>query len=160
MHAPVATFEHKGKQYVLAYSAGAALLGSARGDSVWLLGVDGTMGPVPAGTPMPRNAVTISEGRRPGTAVQTAEQLRAAADLDNGKRLFAQACAVCHGEDGKSGHGAAPSLANLKDLDAVLTTITNGRNTMPSFRSAFTQEQIRDVSAYVVAGLAAAPRGQ
>ena len=37
MHAPVATFEHKGKQYVLAYSAGAALLGSARGDSVWLL---------------------------------------------------------------------------------------------------------------------------
>ena len=158
LHAPVATFEHKGTQYVLAYSAGAALLGSARGDSVWLLGVDGTMGPVPAGTPMPRNAVTISEGRRPGTAVQTAEQLRAAADLDNGKRLFAQACAVCHGEDGKSGHGAAPSLASLKDLDAVLTTITNGRNTMPSFRSAFTAEQIRDVGAYVVQVLAASPR--
>ena len=157
MHAPVATFEHKGKQYVLAYSAGAALLGSARGDSVWLFAVDGTMGPVPAGAPVPRNAVTISEGRRPGTPVQTAEQLRAAADLDNGKRLFAQACAVCHGEDGKSGHGAAPSLANLKDLDAVMTTMTNGRNTMPSFRSVFTPEQIRDVSAYVVAGLAAAP---
>ena len=158
MHAPVATFEHKGKQYVLAYSAGAALLGSARGDSVWLLGVDGTMGPAPAGTPMPRNAVTISEGRRPGTAVQTAEQLRAAADLDNGKRLFAQACAVCHGEDGKSGHGAAPSLADLRDLEAVMTTVTNGRNSMPSFRTGFTQEQIRDVGVYVVQVLAASPR--
>src|SRR4029079_7234871 len=56
MHAPVTTFEHKGKQYVLAYSAGAALLGSARGDSVWLFGLDGTMGPVQAGTPVSRTA--------------------------------------------------------------------------------------------------------
>jgi hypothetical protein len=28
---------------VLAYSAGSALLGSARGDSVWLFGLDGTL---------------------------------------------------------------------------------------------------------------------
>ena len=28
MHAPVSTFEHKGKQYVLAFSAGSALIGS------------------------------------------------------------------------------------------------------------------------------------
>jgi alcohol dehydrogenase (cytochrome c) len=153
MHAPAATFEHKGKQYVLAYSAGAALLGSARGDSVWLFGLDGTMGPVTAGAPVPRNAVTISEGRRPGTPVQTPEQLRAAADLDNGRRLYAQACAVCHGEDGTSGHGAAPSLATLSDLEAVMTVVTNGRNSMPSFRTGFTQEQIRDVGAYVAGGL-------
>src|SRR5206468_8532859 len=38
MHAPVSTFEHKGKQYVIAFSAGGALIGSARGDSVWLFG--------------------------------------------------------------------------------------------------------------------------
>ena len=41
MHAPVSTFEHNGKQYVLAFSAGSALIGSARGDSVWLFGLDG-----------------------------------------------------------------------------------------------------------------------
>ncbi len=158
MHAPVATFEHRvngvAKQYVLAYSAGAALLGSPRGDSVWLFAVDGTIGPASAGTPVPRNAVTISEGRRPGTPVQTPEQLRATADLENGRRLFAQTCAVCHGEDGKSGHGAAPSLAVLKDLEAVMTTVTNGRNTMPSFRTTFTADQVRDVSAYIVTVLA------
>ena len=41
---------HRGKQYVLAYSAGNALIGSARGDSVWLFGLDGTLaaGPRPA----------------------------------------------------------------------------------------------------------------
>jgi quinohemoprotein ethanol dehydrogenase len=36
MHAPTSTFMHRGKQYVLAYSGGNALIGSARGDSVWL----------------------------------------------------------------------------------------------------------------------------
>src|SRR5262245_59637927 len=49
MHAGVSTFEHKGKQYVLAFSAGSALIGSARGDSLWLFGLEGTLGPVQPG---------------------------------------------------------------------------------------------------------------
>src|SRR6185436_16982355 len=56
MHAPVSTFEHNGRQYVLAYSAGSALLGSARGDSVWLFGLDGTLPPVQPGTAVSRTA--------------------------------------------------------------------------------------------------------
>jgi len=120
---------------------------------VWLFGLDGTIGPVQAGSPVPRNAVTISEGRAPAPAASLA-----AANVENGRKLFAQACAVCHGEDGKSGHGAAPSLAAVKDLQFASQTITAGRNTMPAFRESFTAEQIRDVSAYVVGVLAAAPR--
>src|SRR6187549_2806898 len=54
MHAPASTFVHRGKQYVLAYSAGNALIGSARGDSVWLFGLDGTLPPVDAGRPVSR----------------------------------------------------------------------------------------------------------
>jgi alcohol dehydrogenase (cytochrome c) len=54
MHAPVSTFVHRGKQYVLAYSAGNALIGSARGDSVWLFGLDGTLPPVAPGQPVSR----------------------------------------------------------------------------------------------------------
>jgi quinohemoprotein ethanol dehydrogenase len=157
MHAPAVTFEHKGKQYVLAYSAGAALLGTARGDSVWLFATDGTMPPVQAGAPVSRNAVTISEGRRPGQPLQSAAQLLAAANVENGKRVFLQNCSVCHGEDGKSGHGAAPSLAVVQALERVMTTVSNGRNAMPSFRT-FTAEQVRDVGAFVVGTLAASPR--
>ncbi|HZI81456.1 MAG TPA: PQQ-binding-like beta-propeller repeat protein [Vicinamibacterales bacterium] len=156
MHAPVATFERTvdgiRKQYVLAYSGGSALLGSARGDSLWLFAVDGTMGPAQAGSPVPRNAVTISEGRAPAAPAASL----AAANVENGRKLFVQACAVCHGEDGKSGHGAAPSLATVKDLDFAMRTVTTGRNTMPAFRDAFTAEQIRDVSAYVAQVLAGA----
>jgi alcohol dehydrogenase (cytochrome c) len=49
MNAPVTVFAHGGKQYVVAYSAGNLFAGSAKGDSVWLFALDGTLDPVPAG---------------------------------------------------------------------------------------------------------------
>jgi alcohol dehydrogenase (cytochrome c) len=54
MNAPASTFVHRGKQYVLAYSAGNALIGSARGDSVWLFALDGTLPPAQPGQPVSR----------------------------------------------------------------------------------------------------------
>ena len=45
MNAPVSVFEHAGKQYVVAYSAGNLFAGSPKGDSVWLFGLDGTLPP-------------------------------------------------------------------------------------------------------------------
>jgi len=133
MHAPVSTFEHKGRQYVLAYSAGAALLGTARGDSVWLFGLDGTLPPVQPGTPVSRQAAAAT------TAVNIAA----------GQRTYTQSCVFCHGTDGKGDHGGAP-LTDVKDLAFAVQTVTAGRNNMPPFGTAFTPEQIRDVSAFVV----------
>ena len=148
MHAPVSTFEHKGAQYVLAYSGGSALIGSARGDSVWLFGLDGKMGPVQPGAPLSRTAADT-----PAPAVGPAVSNRPA-NLVEGKRIFTQACAICHGDDGKGGHTGGAPLDRMRDLDAAVQTVTNGRNDMPSFRSAFTADQIQDVSAYVVEMLA------
>ena len=161
MHAPVSTFEHKGKQYVLAYSAGSALLGSARGDSVWLFGLEGKMGPVPPGTPVSRAAAATpappaadrSVPLQPDPVAAVTATTRAP-DLAEGKRLFTLNCAVCHGDDGKGGHTGGAPLDKVRDLDAAIATMTNGRNNMPSFRTAFTAEQIRDVSVYVVEALA------
>lgn len=154
MHAPVTTFEHRGKQYVLAYSAGSALIGSARGDSVWLFGLDGTLPPAPPGSPIPRNALAISEARPAGGPAPAAERTRASANIAAGRVLFQQACAVCHGDDGKGGHGAAPSLEPVTDFELAARIVTEGRNgTMPAFRSIYTAEQIRDISAFVVEGL-------
>jgi alcohol dehydrogenase (cytochrome c) len=155
MHAPVSTFEHKGKQYVLAFSAGSALIGSARGDSVWLFGLEGTMGPVQPGTPVSRLAAAPPPPAPPMAAATTAPR---APDLAEGKRIFTTNCAVCHGDDGKGGHTGGAPLDKVRDLDAAIATVTNGRNTMPPFRGAFTPEQIRDVSVYVVEGLARTPR--
>jgi quinohemoprotein ethanol dehydrogenase len=44
-NAPATVFEHKGKQYVLIVSAGSSLGGTTHGDSVWLFGLDGKLGP-------------------------------------------------------------------------------------------------------------------
>jgi quinohemoprotein ethanol dehydrogenase len=152
MHAPVSTFERNGKQYLLAFSAGSALLGSARGDSVWLFALDGTLGPVQAGTPVSRNAAaTAPPVNDPGARLQP--DLRAA-NIAEGQRLFKQTCVICHGDDGKGGHTGGAPLDRVADFAAAIQTVTDGRNNMPAFRSSFTPEQIRDVSAYVVQTLA------
>ena len=162
MHAPVSTFERNGKQYLIAFSAGSALIGSARGDSVWLFALDGTLGPVQAGTPVSRTAAATPAATPPTNDrsvrlqpdLPAAAAIIAAANLVEGKRIFTQYCAVCHGDDGKGGHTGGAPLDKVADFNAAIQTVTAGRNNMPSFRSAFTSEQIRDVSAYVVQTLA------
>jgi len=151
MHAPVSTFERNGKQYLLAFSAGAALIGSARGDSVWLFALDGTLGPAQAGTPVSRNAAATPAAT---PTIAAATPRLADANLVEGKRIFTTNCAVCHGDDGKGGHTGGAPLDKVADFNAAIQTVTAGRNNMPSFRSSFTPEQIRDVSAYVVQTLA------
>jgi quinohemoprotein ethanol dehydrogenase len=44
-NATATVFEHKGKQYVMLVSAGSSLGGTTHGDSVWLFGLDGELGP-------------------------------------------------------------------------------------------------------------------
>jgi mono/diheme cytochrome c family protein len=142
MHAPASTFEYKGRQYVIAFSAGNALIGSARGDSVWLFGLDGTLPPAAAGTPASRLAVAPTPAR---TTV---------ANIAAGQQLYEQACVICHGTDGKGGHGGGAPLVGVKDLSAAIRTVSAGRDNMPPFGSSFTPDQIRDVSAYVIETLA------
>ena len=157
MHAPASTFEHKGKQYLLAFSAGAALLGSARGDSVWLFGLDGTLPPAEPGRPVSRQTVAPAPpaaAGAPAAAVTRAIPGQGVANIARGQQLYAQACVVCHGDDGKGGHGAGPPLVTLTDFSAVTQTVTVGRNDMPPFGTTFTPDQIRDVSTYVLERLA------
>jgi len=166
MHAPVSTFEHKGKQYVLAYSAGSALIGSARGDSVWLFGLEGKMGPVQPGTPVSRTAAAtppatvgpVLSDRPAAVGPVLSDRPIRPPDRAEGKRIFTTNCAVCHGDDGKGGHTGGAPLDKMRDLEAAIATVTNGRNNMPPFGRAFTPEQIRDVSVYVVDDLARASR--
>ena len=80
MHAPMSTFAHAGKQYVLAYSSGNALIGSPRGDSVWLFGLEGTLPPAEAGVPVkgwPRRSLPLRpllppRRRKPQRTIRTA----------------------------------------------------------------------------------------
>jgi alcohol dehydrogenase (cytochrome c) len=128
------------------------LVGSARGDSVWLFALDGTLSPVEPGTPAPRT-VPVPEGATPANSAAAAAAdpaaFVAAADLANGQRVYERTCVLCHGEDGKGGHGTGAPLDAVTDLGAMVEAIQAGRNTMPSFSAALTADEIRDVSAYV-----------
>ena len=49
VNATASVFEHDGKPYVAVYSAGNLFARSAKGDSLWLFGLDGTLDPVQPG---------------------------------------------------------------------------------------------------------------
>jgi len=140
MNAPATVFEHGGRQYVVAYSAGNLFAGSVRGDSVWLFGLDGTLGPAE-----PDDAVLLSSTAAAGPA-----------NLADGKSVYDAACGFCHGGTGEGGHGGGPALTAVTGVGAVTQVVGEGRNDMPAFGGALTPEQIRDVSAYVAQQLAGA----
>src|SRR5262245_56630636 len=111
---------------------------TARGDSLWLFGLDGTL-----------DAAVAS-----GTAMQFTQGAAGPANLDNGKATYERACASCHGPQGEGGHDGAPGLRAVRSAALVMQTVSEGRREMPSFSSLLTAEQIRDVAGYVSQRLA------
>ena len=137
MNSTVSTFEHEGKQYVVAYAAGNLFAGSAKGDNVWLFALDGKLEPVAPGGRSP----ALGPGAGPGAPQ---------ANLANGKTVYESTCVFCHGEEAAGGHGGGPTLENMADAAAIAAVVNQGRNAMPSLRGALSDAQIRDVSAYVM----------
>jgi mono/diheme cytochrome c family protein len=133
----VSTFEHGGKQYVVAYAAGNLFAGSAKGDNVWLFALDGKLEPLAPGGRSP----ALGPGAGPGAPQ---------ANLANGKTVYESTCVFCHGEEAAGGHGGGPTLENMADAAAIAAIVNQGRNAMPSLRGALSDAQISDVSAYVM----------
>jgi quinohemoprotein ethanol dehydrogenase len=140
VNAPSSIFEHKGRQYVVAYSAGNLFARSAKGDSVWLFALHGTIGPVePA----------LATGPDATNAAEVLARLDpAGADLSAGARIYGQVCAFCHADSGIGGHDGVP-LVNATDAMSNARIVYAGRNKMPAFGAAYTAEEIRDLGAYV-----------
>jgi alcohol dehydrogenase (cytochrome c) len=175
MNAPVTTFEHAGKQYVVGLSAGNVLIGSAKGDSVWLFGLDGTLPPaaerdtelrttaVPAASapavaaapaaPAPPVAPAGPAAAAMPPAAAASEGAAADALVAEGEEVFTTACVACHGEDGLGGHGGGAPLDQVKDPNLVVMMVTDGRGSMPPLAGLLTPQQVRAVAAYVTQGL-------
>jgi alcohol dehydrogenase (cytochrome c) len=152
MNAPASTFEHGGKQYVVAYSAGNLLIGSAKGDSVWLFGLDGTL--PPAAERDTQNRTTAVPPSAPAAAPSEAPAaLSADALVAQGAEVYQIACVACHGEDGTGGHGGGAPLDQVKDPAAIIAMVTDGRGSMPALAGLLSPQQIRAVAAYVTNGL-------
>lgn len=133
VNAPATTFEHKGKQKVVVYSAGNLFAGSSAGDSVWLFSLDGKMNQV-----------------RPGDSGVLPKVDVARANVENGEKVFAQNCAQCHGEEGGGGHGVGPDITGFDSVDVIAFTATKGKGQMPPFEGVLSRTEIRDVSVFVI----------
>jgi len=72
--------------------------------------------------------------------------------LDAGRTIYSARCARCHGGDGAGGTGPKLSegavVAKFPEFDDQVTIIRNGKNGMPSFAGALSDEQIEAVTRY------------
>jgi alcohol dehydrogenase (cytochrome c) len=132
VNATATTFQYKGKQKVVVYSAGNLFAGTVPGDSVWLFSLDGTIGPVQAGQSGTIKRINADN-----------------ANVEAGGKVFVQFCSQCHGETGQGGHGVGPDITAIDSADQVASTATNGKGKMPPFGAVLTAEQMRDVAVYV-----------
>ncbi|HET8743943.1 MAG TPA: c-type cytochrome [Gaiella sp.] len=76
----------------------------------------------------------------------------ATGDAANGEKVFASAgCGGCHtfSKAGSSG-SVGPNLDDLApSFDAVVSQVTNGGGAMPAFKDQLSEQEIRDVAAFV-----------
>ena len=85
------------------------------------------------------------------------ESIRAVANVDgritdtnNGRTVYESTCAFCHGPQGEGGLGGGISLFSATNIEVVMERVRNGLEIMPGFGGSLTEEEIQDVSAYVV----------
>jgi mono/diheme cytochrome c family protein len=142
MNSTASVFESGGKQFVVAFSAGNVLAGTAKGDSVWLFGLEGTLPP----------AKERDTEARPAPIAQAAASASSTGPI-SGAQIFQQACLPCHGADGKGGHGGGAPLNKATDIAVVMKTVREGKNNMPPFSAALSAAQIQAVSNYVTGEL-------
>jgi len=98
-------------------------------------------------TPRPAASASVAAGEpAPPAATATA----AAAEAFDVNRLFATTCGWCHSSGGRAA-GRGPKLMETKLTDAeIVTRIRNGKTgAMPSFGSAFNEDQLQAIVHYI-----------
>lgn len=76
---------------------------------------------------------------------------RVGSQQPDGAKIFKQYCVTCHGLYGDMGaSGAANLKSSALSLDERVKVITNGRNTMASFKSLLNEEKIKAVAEYTM----------
>ena len=103
---------------------------------------------VSAGTTAAGGAGTTAAGEGAATTAGAAGTTAAASTAD-GKALYEDNSATCHGKTGGGGFG--PSLEGIQDRfseDEEASIITNGQGSMPGFGSDLSSDEIAAIVAY------------
>ena len=72
----------------------------------------------------------------------------------NGKEIFEEKCTLCHGSNGKLGMSGAKDLSvTALNHQNIVAIITEGKNTMASYKAVLSPEQIEAVANYIESDL-------
>ncbi len=172
-------FEDEGEEKVAIYAGGNSLAATAHGENFWVFSLKGTMeelkgleaeeeGTSHAGeeTAEEENGAEGEENEEEAGAkgeeeskgggeeaeAKGGEAAGGAVDAAAGKEVFAEQCSVCHGADGLGGNGG-PDLTTMplaKEQAGAEKQVTNGGGGMPAFKGTLSEEEIKNVAAYVV----------
>ncbi len=165
----VTPFEVDGEEKIAIYAGGNSLAATPHGENFWVFSLKGTMGPEKGteeegegtahageeeGKAENEGETPTEEQREEGEAGkeggETAEA--GAPNAEAGKEVFAENCSVCHGATGHGGNGG-PDLTTMpkaKEQAGAEEQVTNGGGGMPPFKGTLSEEEIKNVAAYVV----------
>ncbi len=165
----VTPFEDEGEEKIAIYAGGNSLAATSHGENFWVFSLNGEMGPEEGIEKEAEGTVhkgeeeageegeTPSEENSPEGEEETLEGGETAAaggapNAEAGKEVFAENCSICHGATGHGGNGG-PDLTTMpkaKEQAGAEEQVTNGGGGMPAFSGTLSEEEIKNVAAYVV----------
>jgi quinohemoprotein ethanol dehydrogenase len=153
----VTVFEDEGEEKIAIYAGGNSLAATPHGENFWVFSLKGEMEELPgleeAGEGTSHAGEESGEEKEGGEESAEGEaEGGATADAAAGKEVFSEQCSVCHGADGLGGNGG-PDLTTMplaKTQSGAEKQVTNGGGGMPAFGGQLSEEEIKNVAAYVV----------
>ncbi|HXF31645.1 MAG TPA: PQQ-binding-like beta-propeller repeat protein [Solirubrobacterales bacterium] len=162
----VTAFEDEGQEKIAIYAGGNSLAATPHGENFWVFSLTGTMtepkgleeageGTGHAGEEEEgESGEEAGTGEEEGKEAEGGEEAAAggAPNAEAGKEVFAEECSVCHGATGHGGNGG-PDLTTMplaKTQAGAEKQVTNGGGGMPAFKGTLSEEEIKNVAAYVV----------
>ncbi|HVV89086.1 MAG TPA: PQQ-binding-like beta-propeller repeat protein [Solirubrobacterales bacterium] len=162
----VTPFEDEGEEKIAIYAGGNSLAATPHGENFWVFSLNGTMGPE-KGTEKESEGTLhageeekgeegetpTEEGREEKEEEEGGETAGAGGpNAEAGKEVFAENCSTCHGATGHGGNGG-PDLRTMplaKTQAGAEKQVTNGGGGMPPFKGTLSEEEIKNVAAFVV----------
>jgi alcohol dehydrogenase (cytochrome c) len=165
-------FEDEGEEKVAIYAGGNSLAATTHGENFWVFSLNGTMeelkGLEGKGEGTEHAGEESAEEKEGGGETGEAEENKGnesekvegeegaeaggAPNAQAGKEVFAENCSTCHGATGHGGNGG-PDLRTMplaKEQAGAEKQVTDGGGGMPPFKGVLSEEEIKNVAAYVV----------
>jgi alcohol dehydrogenase (cytochrome c) len=165
-------FEDEGEEKIAIYAGGNSLAATSHGENFWVFSLNGTLeeakGEEKEGEGTEHAGEESAEEKEGGGETGEAEENKGnesekvegeegaeaggAPNAEAGKEVFAENCSTCHGATGHGGNGG-PDLRTMplaKEQAGAEKQVTDGGGGMPPFKGVLSEEEIKNVAAYVV----------